>query len=188
MIGSALGFAIAGAAPVAGLPSRAIIPFTQAPQPVRIGLIGLLRGCHERALFVRAYARFATGPIGGPQSPGYMFAMTAAHWRAPPGPDYSPTDGICSANYAWFAIWVRTDRGKYKRYVLPYSEIYYKGSAMIVRTPDFHCTLKGALDWDECWHFVQWDSRAASFRAITPDMLGDPARAWAPTHGYKSYY
>jgi hypothetical protein len=180
----------AGGASGAALPPQRLIPFSQAPEPVQRGLTRLLGTCGEPAAIVRRVSRFTRGPVGGPGSRSYMFSLSHAEWPSPPGPKFLAFDGICGAPMAsWSAIWMGAGGNRYKEYVMPEAQIYFKGSDFVIRRPDPNCDIiKLKVSWHACQHYLRWDKRAESFRPVTPDILHPDAEAWAPAHGYRVYY
>jgi hypothetical protein len=128
---------------------------------------------------VRALAAFDVGPIGGPRRQDYFFES---------GPGIG--DGrvsICTGNYTWQLIWMRTGKSSYKMFVQTNNLIFVGPTRSLLFDADSesNCAVPGAQGWSDNGRFWEWNAKAAAFRPITRCMLLKDATTWAKARGYQ---
>jgi hypothetical protein len=155
------------------------IPFSQAPRPVRLGLLETLASCGIPAKRVRSVAAFDVGPIGGLGRKDYFFES---------GPGIGDgRESICTANYTWQMLWMSIGRGRYKALTQANNIIYISSTRSIIFdvNSESNCGVPGATSWSDDGRFWEWNPKAAALRPITRCMLLKDAQAWAKARGYQ---
>ena len=180
---------VALAAPAGPSANLRRIPFLLAPRAVQRELIGTLADCGAPAKLVRSAARFDVGPIVGPGRKDYFFLFTDDYWHGPADFVHYPPASICTANYVWSMVWMRTQGDRYKSIVVPYPALYFRGSDLLLFDvdPDTKCVVDGARAWWDAGHFVTWNPRTDFVRPVTRCMTRPQADNWAQARGYRQY-